>query len=516
MLVESFRPGVLEAMGLDPASLLDANPRLVVVRISGWGQDGPYRHKPGFGTLVEGYSGFAAQNGFADREPVLPPMYMADGYAGLYGAAAAMIALRHAEAGGGGQVIDVSLFDPIFTMMEPQMANWRLTGRVKPRTGSRSTNSVPRNAYRTADGAWVCLSASTQGMTEKLLRAIERPELIDDPRFRTNADRLLHVEELDLIIGGFIGARSLDENLSHFDRAGVTIGPVMDAARLDDDRYLAEREALVEVPDAGDARRLAAHARRRAADVGDAGRAGAAGARGSASTTGRCSNRCSARRNSRGCAKRRWCATGRRRPRVGSGGTRNAVTALRSSAGPERRRREEGRGTMRLEGERESAERRGPARRRRRLRRSRPADRRRGRRHRHGGAGGARLAHGRGPAGDPGRRWSGRAARAGGALCAAALGGRLGRGAALREPRARLDGGCLDGDLPRERPALRSAAAGAVQRRGPLGLRHRRRCGRPVLLPGRPADLHRPRLLPGHGAEARRARRLRPGLCDRP
>jgi crotonobetainyl-CoA:carnitine CoA-transferase CaiB-like acyl-CoA transferase len=250
MLVESFRPGVLEAMGLDPAALLEANPRLVVVRISGWGQDGPFRHKPGFGTLVEGYSGFAAQNGFADREPVLPPMYMADGYAGLYGAAAAMIALRHAEAGGSGQVMDLSLFDPIFTMMEPQLANWRLTGRVKPRTGSRSTNSVPRNTYRTADGGSVCLSASTQGMTEKLLRAIGRPELIADPRFRTNADRLMHVEELDRIIGAFIGARTLDETLAHFDRAGVTIGPIMDAARLDGDRYLAEREALVEVPDA--------------------------------------------------------------------------------------------------------------------------------------------------------------------------------------------------------------------------------------------------------------------------
>jgi crotonobetainyl-CoA:carnitine CoA-transferase CaiB-like acyl-CoA transferase len=250
MLVESFRPGVLEAMGLDPASLLEANPRLVVVRISGWGQDGPFRHKPGFGTLVEGYSGFAAQNGFADREPVLPPMYMADGYAGLYGAAAAMIALRHAEGTGEGQVIDLSLFDPIFTMMEPQMANWRLTGKVKPRTGSRSTNSVPRNAYRTVDGAWVCLSASTQGMTEKLFAAIGRPDLASDPRFRTNADRLLHVEELDGIIAAFIGARGLDETLAHFDRAGVTIGPVMDAARLDGDRYVAEREALVEVPDA--------------------------------------------------------------------------------------------------------------------------------------------------------------------------------------------------------------------------------------------------------------------------
>ena len=130
------------------------------------------------------------------------------------------------------------------------MANWRLTGTVKPRTGSRSTNSVPRNAYRTADGAWVCLSASTQGMTEKLFAAIGRPDLAVDPRFRTNADRLRHVEELDGIIGAFVGARGLDETLAHFDRAGVTIGPVMDAERLDGDRYVAEREALVEVPDA--------------------------------------------------------------------------------------------------------------------------------------------------------------------------------------------------------------------------------------------------------------------------
>jgi len=250
MLVESFRPGVLEAMGLDPAALLAANPRLVIARISGWGQDGPYRHKPGFGTLVEGYSGFAAQNGFADREPVLPPMYMADGYAGLYGAAAAMIALRHAEATGQGQVLDVSLFEPMHLMMEPQHVQWRLTRRVKPRTGSRSTNSVPRNAYRTRDGAWVCLSASTQGMTEKLLRAIGRAELIEDPRFRTNADRVRNVEALDPVIGDFIAAMTLEQTLAHFDAAGVTIGPIMDAAMLEHDRYVAEREAVIEVPDA--------------------------------------------------------------------------------------------------------------------------------------------------------------------------------------------------------------------------------------------------------------------------
>jgi len=249
MFVESFRPGILEVMGLSPEALLAINPALVIVRVSGWGQDGPYRHKPGFGTLVEGYSGFAAVNGFADREPVLPPMYMADGYAGLYGAATAMIALRHAEATGQGQVIDLTLFDPIHVMLEPQHANWQLNRQLKPRTGSRSTNAVPRNAYRTSDGGWVCLSASTQGMTEKLLRSIGREELITDPRFRTNADRVRHGEELDAIIADTIRAMTLEQTLAHFDKAGVTIGPIMDAQMLEHDRYVAEREAVIEVPD---------------------------------------------------------------------------------------------------------------------------------------------------------------------------------------------------------------------------------------------------------------------------
>ncbi|WP_338662908.1 CoA transferase [Pararoseomonas sp. SCSIO 73927] len=249
LLMESFRPGVLEAMGLSPETLLEINPALVIVRISGWGQDGPYRHKPGFGTLVEGYSGFAAVNGFADREPVLPPMFMGDCYAGIYGAASAAIALRHAERTGQGQVIDLSLIDPMLAVMDPQTANYRLSGRTKQRTGSRSTNTAPRNAYRTRDGGWVCLSSSTQGMTEKLLRSIGRAELIEDPRFRTNPDRLRNWQELDGIIGSFIGARDKAEVLDHFDRAGVTIGPIMDAADLLEDPFVAEREALIEVPD---------------------------------------------------------------------------------------------------------------------------------------------------------------------------------------------------------------------------------------------------------------------------
>jgi formyl-CoA transferase len=250
VLVESFRPGVLELMGLSPEVLLELNPKLVIVRVSGWGQTGPYRHKPGFGTLVEGYSGFAAVNGFADREPVLPPMFMGDAYAGLYGAATTMIALRVAEgARGQGQVIDLSLLDPMLAVMDPQAANYRLTGKLKQRTGSRSTNTAPRNAYRTQDGGWVCLSSSTQGMTEKLLRSIGQAELIEDPRFRTNPDRLRHWQELDAIVGGFIGARTTEENLAHFDKAGVTIGPIKDAADLLQDDYIAERESLIEVPD---------------------------------------------------------------------------------------------------------------------------------------------------------------------------------------------------------------------------------------------------------------------------
>ncbi len=249
MLVESFRPGVLEKMGLAPDTLLAANPRMVVVRISGWGQDGPYRHKPGFGTLVEGYSGFAAVNGFADREPVLPPMFMGDAYAGIYGAASALAALRHAEHTGQGQVIDLALLDPMLAVMDPQVANFRLTGQRKPRTGSRSTNSAPRNAYATSDGAYVCLSASTQGMAEKLFAAIGRADLIADPRFATNPERLRNVAELDRIIGAFIGARTLAETLDFFDKAGVTIGPIKDAPALLDDSYIAARETLVEVPD---------------------------------------------------------------------------------------------------------------------------------------------------------------------------------------------------------------------------------------------------------------------------
>src|SRR5690348_15404875 len=207
-------------MGLDPEKLLAANPRLVIVRISGWGQTGPYRRRPGFGTLAEGISGFASFNGFPDREPVLPPMYMADSYAGLYGAIGAMIALREVEVNGGrGQVIDLPLLDPLFAVLGPQAANHRLTGEVKPRVGSRSTNSCPRNAYRASDGRYVALSASTQKMAERVMQAIGRADVAADPRYRTNADRVKNAEWIDAIVGEFVARRTQAENVAFFEAA---------------------------------------------------------------------------------------------------------------------------------------------------------------------------------------------------------------------------------------------------------------------------------------------------------
>jgi formyl-CoA transferase len=250
IFIESFRPGTLEDMGLAPETLFERNPRLVIVRISGWGQDGPYKRRPGFGTLVEGMSGFASFNGFADREPVLPPMYLADTIAGLYGAAAVMIALREVEKnGGGGQVIDLPLLDPMFAVLGPQAANYRLTGKVKPRTGSRSTNAGPRNAYRCKDGLYVCLSSSTQKMAERLFRSIDRPDLIEDPRYRTNAERVKHAEELDAIIGGFVAARTQAENVAFFEQAEVTIGPIYDIRQILEDPHVLARELVADYPD---------------------------------------------------------------------------------------------------------------------------------------------------------------------------------------------------------------------------------------------------------------------------
>ena len=250
MLVENFLPGTLEQWELGPDVLHAANPKLVIVRISGWGQSGPDRSVPGFGSLVEARSGFAAMNGFADRPPVLPPLALADMVAGLYGAVAALVALRHCEVDQGkGQVVDLPLFDPLLSILGPQAALYELTGELPERLGSRSNLTAPRNSYRCRDGQFVALSASMQSMYERLMRTIGRPELIEDSRFLTNADRVQNNDQLDRVVAQFIESHDQYDVLQIFRDAGVTVGPVHDTLGMLNDPLVKENKVMVRLPD---------------------------------------------------------------------------------------------------------------------------------------------------------------------------------------------------------------------------------------------------------------------------
>ncbi len=250
VMIESFRFRYLERLGVGPDRLLERNPKLVLVRVSGFGQTGPYAKRPGFGTLVEAMSGFASRNGFEDREPVLPPLAMADMIAGLYGAMATVIAVRDIEVNGGrGQVIDLSLLDAMFSILGPEAAIHKLTGRIRKRVGSASEATAPRNVYATKDGGWVAISASTQAMTERLFAAIGRADLNENPDFKTNAERIKRRGEVDAIVGGWIEARTLAENIAFFEEAGVTAAPVYDIGQFLEDPHVQERGIVFEAPD---------------------------------------------------------------------------------------------------------------------------------------------------------------------------------------------------------------------------------------------------------------------------
>lgn len=259
VLVENFVPGKLETWGLGPEDLLVRNPGLVILRVSGWGQEGPYRNKPGFGTLVEAMSGWAYLNGHADKPPTLPPLAMADTVAGLYGAASVLTALRAVESGGGkGQVIDLSLFEPILSLIGAEAMQLALTGQPTMRSGNQSSHTAPRNVYQCADGKYVAMSGSMQGMAMRILDTIGRPELKDDPRFATNDARVANRDALDAIIGAFIAARDQAANLALFEEAGVTVGPVCSIADLVDHPYVRGRGALVDLED-GDMGQITMH-----------------------------------------------------------------------------------------------------------------------------------------------------------------------------------------------------------------------------------------------------------------
>jgi crotonobetainyl-CoA:carnitine CoA-transferase CaiB-like acyl-CoA transferase len=247
--IENFRPGTLERWGVGWDELVRVNPRLVLARVTGFGQTGPYASRPGFGTIAEALSGFAALNGEPDRPPLLPPLALADGVAGLATAFAILAALRARELTGRGQVVDTSLVEPLMTLLGPQAAAWELLGELQPRTGNRSSHNAPRNVYRTADGAWVALSASATSIAERVLRLVGRGDLADQPWFATGAGRVEHADEIDDAVAGWIGVRDRAEVLAAFEGAEAAIAPVYDARDVVADPHFAARGSLVAVPD---------------------------------------------------------------------------------------------------------------------------------------------------------------------------------------------------------------------------------------------------------------------------
>jgi crotonobetainyl-CoA:carnitine CoA-transferase CaiB-like acyl-CoA transferase len=250
VLIENFRPGVLEHWGLGPDRLLELNPRLVVLRVTGFGQTGPYAGRRAFGTLVEAMSGFAHQTGQADGPPTLPTSGLADGVAGIMGAYAAMLALYHRDAGGGdGQVIDLSLLRPLLAVLGPGPTAYDQLGIVPARRGNRSANSAPRNIYRTRDGRWVALSASAPSVAARVMALVGRPDMAERDWFPSAGERVHHAPELDEIVGAWIGARALDEVLAAFEEAGAAIAPVYDVRQLVEDPHVRATETLTAVED---------------------------------------------------------------------------------------------------------------------------------------------------------------------------------------------------------------------------------------------------------------------------
>ncbi|MGC4984966.1 CaiB/BaiF CoA transferase family protein [Streptomyces sp. DT193] len=249
VIIENFRPGTLEKWDLGWEELSAANPRLILARVTAFGQFGPYAHRPGFGTLAEAMSGFAAITGEPDAPPTLPPFGLADSIAGLATAYAVLTALRARDRTGEGQVIDMAIIEPILTVLGPQPIWYDQLGHVQPRTGNRSANNAPRNTYRTADGSWVAVSTSAQSIAERVMRLVGRPDVIDEPWFATGADRARHADVLDGAVGAWIAERTRDEVLAAFEKAEAAIAPVQDVRDVMSDPQYQALDTVTSVDD---------------------------------------------------------------------------------------------------------------------------------------------------------------------------------------------------------------------------------------------------------------------------
>jgi len=249
VLVENFRPGTLERWGVGPEELLARNAKLVIVRVTGFGQTGPYAARAGFGTLAEAMSGFAAMTGEPDGPPTLPSFGLADSICGIAASSAVLMALRHGDRTGRGQIVDLSILEPIMAALGPAPTVYDQLGLVDGRHGNRSTNNAPRNIYRTADGSWVAVSTSAQRIAERVITLVGHPELINEPWFASGRERVEHVDLLDEHVGGWIAQRTRQEVMEAFALAGAAVAPVYDARDLVEDPHIRATEMLTRVDD---------------------------------------------------------------------------------------------------------------------------------------------------------------------------------------------------------------------------------------------------------------------------
>lgn len=249
ILIENFRPGTMEKWGLGWEVVSKINPKLIMIRVSGFGQDGPYNARPGFGTLAEAMSGFASINGYSDRGPLLPSFALADQVTALVGAYSAMVAYYHQKTTGEGQYIDLSIYESLMAILGNQVMDYDQLGIIQKRMGNRMAFSVPRNLYETKDEKWIAMSGSAQSIVERLFIAMERKELIEDPRFKDNTSRQKYADELDEIIGDWMGNKTQKEVLDHLIKHEVAVAPVYGIDDLFNDEHVQSRENIVSVKD---------------------------------------------------------------------------------------------------------------------------------------------------------------------------------------------------------------------------------------------------------------------------
>jgi len=250
VLIENFRPGVMERWNIGWDALHELNERLVMLRMTGFGQFGPYSKRAGFGTLAESMSGFASINGYPDGPPTLPPFGLADGVAALSSAYAVMLALYDRDTKDGtGQMIDVAIIEPLFALLGAQATIYDQTGEIKGRSGNRTGNHAPRNIYKTRDDHWIAISTAAQSIAERVMTLVGHPEVITEPWFGTGEDRAGHADELDGMVAAWVAERDYVDVMRGFEEVGAAIAPIYDISQVMDDPQYKALNSVITVDD---------------------------------------------------------------------------------------------------------------------------------------------------------------------------------------------------------------------------------------------------------------------------